>query len=122
MVTTLDCLKEIISEADQPKLEQADSTAGVPTETVTSESIDDELGAFVSWAGRMLRGEVVTPEQIGDWAGKVGISIRVRGPRGEEDMFIAVGHNLDPRAELEAKVARLQNHVLPKVRAGEWTQ
>jgi hypothetical protein len=124
LTAKLDCLKEIIShlEADQPKLERADSTAGVPTETVTSESIDDELSTFVSRAGRMLRGEVVTQEQADDWAGKVGISIRVRGPRGEEDMFIAVGHNFDPRAELEAKVARLQNHILPKVRAGEWTR
>jgi hypothetical protein len=124
LTAKLDCLKEIISqlEADQPEVAPADSTAGVPTETVTPESIDDELSAFVPWAGRMLQGEVVIQEQVDDWAGKVGISIRVRGPRGEEDMFLAVGHNLDPRAELEAKVARLQDHILPKVRAGEWTR
>jgi hypothetical protein len=124
LTAKLDCLKEIIShlEADWPKVAPAGSTAGIPAETVTPESIDDELSAFVSRAGRMLQGEVVTQEQVDDWAGKVGISIRVRGPRGEEDMFLAVRHNLDPRAELEAKVARLQNHILPKVRAGEWTQ
>jgi hypothetical protein len=37
-------------------------------------------------------------------------------------MFLAEGHGLDAPAELEAKVARLQNHILPKVRAGEWTR
>lgn len=62
----------------------------------------------------------MTQGDVTDWAERVGISVRARGPAGEEDMFLAEGHNLDPRAELQAKVARIQVHILPKVRAGEW--
>lgn len=70
----------------------------------------------------MLQDEAVTRERVDDWAAKVGISIRARGPEGEHDIFLAEGHNLDPRTELQSKVARLQSHILPKVRAGEWTR
>lgn len=90
------------------------------SETVTPESIEAELVAFVPVAGRMLRTEV-THEQVDGWASSVGVGIRARGPRGEEEMFLAEGHNLAPADELRAKVARLQDHILPKVRAGEWT-
>jgi hypothetical protein len=111
---TLDRLRLAPRTADEP-------ASGRAIEIVTPESIERELRVFVPLAGRMLQADVAQ-DQVDDWAGKVGLSIRVRGPEGEEDMFLAKGHNLDPRAELQAKVARLQNHVLPKVRAGEWTQ
>jgi hypothetical protein len=88
-------------------------------EIVTAESIEDELIAFIPEAGELLQG-IVTQHQVDDWASRVGIGIRARGPRGEEEMFHAEGHHLDQRAELEAKVRRLQNHIIPKVRAGEW--
>jgi hypothetical protein len=79
------------------------------------------LNSFVRTAGQLLRGDV-THEQADDWAGKAGITIRVRGPEGEEDVFLSVGRGLDPRARLEAKLGRIQNHILPKVNAGEWTR
>lgn len=91
------------------------------TELVTPESVEAELVAFVPLAGEMLRAEVIQ-DDVDDWAARVGIGIRARGPRGEEDMFLAEGHGLAPADELRAKVARLQNHILPKVRAGEWTR
>ena len=94
--------------------------AGIPSETITPESIASELIAFVPVAGEMLQRNVAQAD-VDDWAGKVGVGIRARGPRGEEEMFRAEGHDLDPRMELQAKVARLQNHILPKVNAGEWT-
>lgn len=97
----------------QPQAAQA-------TEIVTPESVEAELVAFVPLAGEMLRAEV-SQEEVDDWAGRVGVGIRTRGPRGEEEMFLAEGHGLAPVDELRAKVARLQDHILPKVRAGEWT-
>lgn len=89
-------------------------------EVVTPESVEAELIAFVPLAGEMLRAEV-SQKEVDDWAGCVGVGIRARGPRGEEEMFLAEGHSLAPADELRAKVARLQNHIMPKVRAGEWT-
>jgi hypothetical protein len=79
-----------------------------------------ELIAFVPVAGQMLRGNV-TQAEVDQWSGSLGVGIRARGPEGEEDMFLVEGHNLEPSDELRAKVARLQNHILPKVKAGEWT-
>ncbi len=110
----LDRLRTASSMADNP-------ASGRVIEIVTPESIERELIAFVPLAGQMLQADV-TQDQVDDWAGKVGLGIRARGPAGEEDMFLAEGHGLDPCAELQAKVARVQNHVLPKVRAGEWTR
>jgi hypothetical protein len=75
----------------------------------------------VRTAGQLLQGSV-TQDQVDDWAEKAGITVRARGPEGEEDMFLAEGRTLAPRAELQAKVARIQIHILPKVRAGEWTK
>lgn len=99
----------------------AATTSGAAVEVVTPESIADELNSFVRTAGQLLHGDV-THDQVDDWAGKAGITVRVRGPEGEEDVFLSVGRGLDPRARLEAKLARIQNHVLPKVNAGEWTR
>jgi hypothetical protein len=124
LAAKLACLKEVIGQLDGEQLPAGpiDTNEGIATEVVTAESIERELNAFVPWAGRMLQGDVERG-QVTDWAEKVGISLRARGPEGEEDMFLAEGrHNLNPRAELQAKVARLQNHILPKVRAGEWTR
>lgn len=90
-------------------------------ENVTPASIEQELIVFVPVAGRMLHGEV-TQSDVDGWASSVGVGIRARGPTGEEEMFLAEGHHLDPAEELRAKVDRLQNHILPKVRAGEWTR
>jgi TIR domain-containing protein len=90
-------------------------------EVVTPESIARELEAFVPLAGQMLRG-TVTRTQVENWASSVGVGIRARGPDREEDMFLAEGCHFDPPGELRAKVTRLQNHILPKVRAGEWTR
>jgi hypothetical protein len=115
LAAKLACLKAIIG-----RLEPA-PTSGIAVEVVTAESIEPELSAFVPWAGRMLQGDV-EQEPVTDWAEKVGISLRARGPEGEEDMFLAEGHGLGARAELEAKVARLQNHILPRVRGGERTR
>jgi hypothetical protein len=95
--------------------------SGAAVEVVTPESIADELNSFVRTAGQLLQGDV-THDQVDDWAGKAGITVRARGPDGEEDVFLSVGRGLDPRARLEAKLARIQNHILPKVNAGEWTR
>jgi len=100
---------------------EAGDARGLTTEIVTPESIERELAAFVPVAGQMLRGNV-TQTHVDDWASSVGVGIRARGPNGEEDMFLAEGCHLDPPGELRAKVARLQDHILPKVRAGEWTR
>jgi hypothetical protein len=103
-----------------------DLTAQPPTassaavEVVTPESIAAELNAFVRTGGQLLQGEV-SHDQVDDWEGKAGITVRLREPGGEEDMFLSVGRGLNPRARLEAKLARIQNHMLPKVKAEEWT-
>ncbi len=99
----------------------AATTSGAAVEVTTPESIADELNGFVRTAGQLLQGEV-THDQVDDWAGNAGITVRVRGPEGEEDVFLSVGRGLDPRARLQAKLARIQNHILPKVRVGEWAQ
>ena len=91
------------------------------TEVVTPESVEAELIAFVPLAGQMLRAEV-TREEVDDWAARVGVGIRARCPLGEEEMFLAEGHDLTPADELRAKVARLQTHILPRVRTGDWRQ
>ncbi len=101
------------------RLRHETATDGQLSETVTRSSIERELAPFVALAGRLLRKGVVR-EQVDAWASSVGIGIRARGPIGEEEMFLAEGHGLAPADELRAKVARLQNHILPKVRAGEW--
>jgi hypothetical protein len=90
------------------------------TEVVTPESVEAELIAFVPLAGEMLRGDA-TQDEVDDWAARVGVGVRARGPRGEEEMFLAEGHGLAPADELRAKVRRLQDHILPRVRAGDWT-
>jgi hypothetical protein len=96
------------------------TVSGAAVEVVTPESVASELNGFVRTAGQLLQGDV-THDQVDEWAGKAGITIRARGPEGEEEVFLSVGHGLDPRARLEAKLARIQNHILPKVNAGEWT-
>jgi hypothetical protein len=101
--------------------EPASSPVDVPMEIVTSATIESELIAYVAVAGQLLAGDV-TQAQVDSWASGLGVGIRARGPHGEEEMFLVEGNELDARAELRAKVARLQNHILPKVRAGEWTQ
>jgi hypothetical protein len=118
----LTCLKDIIGrlEADAP-LSQRAGPGALASEVVTHESIERELTAFIPLAGRMLQGQL-TQGEVTDWGERVGISLRARGPQGEEEMFLAEGHNLEARAELQAKVARLQNHILPRVRSGEWTR
>jgi hypothetical protein len=90
-------------------------------EVVTPESVEAELVAFVPLAGEMLRREV-TQEEVDDWAARVGVGVRARGPRGEEEMFLAEGHGSAPADELRAKVRRLQDHILPRVRAGDWVR
>jgi hypothetical protein len=88
---------------------------------VTPESIEQELGAYIPVAGQILLAGDLTQTQVDNWASGLGVSIRARGPKGEEEMFLAAGHHLDPRAELEAKVDRIQNHILPKIQHGDWT-
>lgn len=104
-----------------PATRLADPAASIAEEIVTPESIERELNGFAQTAGQLLQGDV-TDDGVDDWSAKAGITIRIRGPEGEEDMFLATGDTLAPRARLEAKVARIQNHILPKVRAGEWTR
>jgi len=99
----------------------AATASGAAVEVVTPESVASELNGFVRTAGQLLQGDV-THDQVDDWAGKAGITVRIRGPEGEEDVFLSLGRGLDPRAHLEAKLARIQNHILPKVNAGEWTR
>ncbi len=115
----LACLRETLN-----KLHGGSTTAantGIATEVVTPESIEKELNGFVRTAGELLQADP-TQDQVDDWAGKIGITIRARGPEGEEEVFLSVGHGLAPKARLEAQLARIQNHILPKVRAGEWTR
>jgi hypothetical protein len=95
---------------------------GIATEIVTRESVERELSDYIPVAGQILLAGDVTQTKVDNWASGLGIGIRTRGPKGEEEMFLAEGNELTPRAELDAKVARLQNHILPKVRAGEWTR
>jgi hypothetical protein len=92
---------------------------GSQQKAVTPATIEHNLGVFVNVAGQLLRGNV-TQAQVDDWAEKVGEYVRATGPKGEEAIFLVEGNELDPRAELRAKVARIQVHILPKVRAGEW--
>jgi hypothetical protein len=85
------------------------------------EAIERELDAYVEVAATDLLGsdQELTAEDVQDWAGKVDVTIRNRCTPAWAARFLAEGHALAPRDELNAKIHFIHDELAAKIRA-DW--
>jgi hypothetical protein len=91
-------------------------------EIITPERIERNLDSHVKVATDQLIGDaVVDADFVEQWATTTGLTIRAHcGGMAWEGRFLAAGRGKTPREEVEAKIAFIDDNLLPKVRAGYW--
>ena len=107
-----------LERAEEPQIQREH---GGVTEVVPWQMIENEFDQYVAIGAELLERGDLTQAEVDDWASGVEVYIRERRSKGEEAMFRAHGKGQGAKSELEAKIARIQNHILPEIRHGDWT-